>query len=167
MSLYECMQTFSIHRKKVAKVVTKKVNAFCTQRLSVWIKKIRQHNVEQKNHENCDNFYGKKGWLRWKMQLIDRHTEKQTNDYYLSSTPCSYGSHCSTKQLNRIASSATSFGTCSHIIACVLGSCQRVWGTARAPPQVPARPQRLLLQRQVFQGRDSQHPQSNQKLTEI
>ena len=39
---------------------TKKVNAFCTQRLSVWIKKIRQHNVEQENHENCDNFYGKK-----------------------------------------------------------------------------------------------------------
>ena len=101
------------------------------------------------------------------MHLIDRHTEKQTNDYYLSSTPSSYGSHCSTKQLNRIASSATSFGTCSHIIACVLGSCQCVWGTGTAPPQVPARPQRLLLQRQVFQGRDSQHPQSNQKLTKI
>ena len=112
-------------------------------------------------------FMVRKGGYAEKMQLIDRHTEKQTNDYYLSSTPCSYGSHCSTKQLNRIASSATSFGTCSHIIACVLGSCQRVWGTARAPPQVPARPQRLLLQRQVFQGRDSQHPQSNHKLTEI
>ena len=107
-------------------------------------------------------FMVRKGGYAEKMQLIDRHTEKQTNDYYLSSTPSSYGSHCSTKQLNRIAS-----GSCSYIIACVLGSCQRVWGTARAPPQVPARPQRLLLQRQVFQGRDSQHPQSIHKLTEI
>ena len=90
-----------------------------------------------------------------KLQFIDRHSEKQTNDYYLSSTPSSYGPHCSTLQLNRIASSATSFGTGSHIIACDLGSCQCVWGTGTAPPQVPARPQRLLLQRQVFQGRDS------------